>query len=405
MDGTLIVEIQRACGLSNSEYRLFDITSRILGCRRVRPYVNCKLQWGTATTGPQGTSFVEAPEDGSWFDWGGKLEFPVRADFWRASRFSISMEVLDKRELQGTLRGDSLIGTGEIFLDPNTVASTPQQGIELFRNGKSAGELILAIRMEAPDQAKAIMATSTSCPLTRVVHALAQVLRAPNAVELLMAARPTVLQLSEDAESEVHRLLKAWVQRFCQQTLQLSGVETDDHVISALWRLARSAQEIVACCAPSSTDDVPDIVVAWLKKFFSSCAGEQAQLNEERLRNLLTMREQTSAGHANPEDELLQMGVQVHNLNLENSMLQAVLARFKEAEQGSEDEIFTCEQIVQDGRAMPGLSVILRRSPGADTGFHVFVYHTVSIRQWQANCLCDPCTRAALRAEDILPVC
>ena len=142
-----------------------------------------------------------------------------------------------------------------------------------------------------------------------------------------------------------------------------------------------------------------------LKSFFSSCAGEQAQLNEERLRNLLTMREQTSAGHANPEDELLQMGVQVHNLNLENSMLQAVLARFKEAEQGSEDEIFTCEQIVQDGRAMPGLSVILRRSPGADTGFHVFIYHTVSIRQWQANCLCDPCTRAALRAEDILPVC
>ena len=35
-----------------------------------------------------------------------------------------------------------------------------------------------------------------------MVHALAQVLRAPNAVELLMAARPTVLQLSEDAESE-----------------------------------------------------------------------------------------------------------------------------------------------------------------------------------------------------------
>lgn len=398
----MIVEIQRACGLSNSEYRLFDVTSRILGCRRVRPYVNCKLQWGTAMTESRGTSFVEAPEDGSWFNWGGRLEFPVKADFWRASRFSISMEVLDKRELQGTLRGDSLIGTGEIFLDPNTVASTPQQGIELFRNGKSAGELILAVRMEAPDQARAIMAASTCCPLTRVVHALAQVLRAPNAVELLMAARPNILQLSEDAESEVHRLLKAWVQRFCQQTLQLSGVETDDQIISALWRLARSAQEIVACCAPSGTDDVPDIVVAWLKTFFSSCAGAEAQLNEERLRNLLTMREQTGAGHANPEEELLQMGVQVRNL--ESSMLPAVLARFQEAAQGSEDEVFTCEQIVQDGRALPGLSVILRRSPGADTGFHVFIYHTVSIREWQANSLIDPCTRAALRAEDILPV-
>ena len=35
-----------------------------------------------------------------------------------------------------------------------------------------------------------------------MVHALAQVLRAPNAVELLMAARPNILQLSEDAESE-----------------------------------------------------------------------------------------------------------------------------------------------------------------------------------------------------------
>ena len=198
-------------------------------------------------------------------------------------------------------------------------------------------------------------------------------------------------------------MFQAWVHRFCQQTLQLSGGETDEQTIGALWKLARSAQEIVACCVRSSTDDVQDIVVAWLRSFFTGCAGKEAHLNEARLRGLLTMREQTGAGHANPREELLRMGVNVDNLR--NDMQNAVLARFKEAEQGSEEEVFTCEQIVQDGRAMPGLSVVLRRCPGSDSGFNVFIYHTDSIRKWQANFSYDPCTRAALRAEDILPIC
>ena len=43
MDGTVYVEVQRANGLSNSEYRFGDITSKVLGCRRVRPYVNCRI--------------------------------------------------------------------------------------------------------------------------------------------------------------------------------------------------------------------------------------------------------------------------------------------------------------------------------------------------------------------------
>ena len=38
---------------------------------------------------------------------------------------------------------------------------------------------------------------------TSVVRALAQVLRAPNATDLLMAARPVTLQFSHDMEDEV----------------------------------------------------------------------------------------------------------------------------------------------------------------------------------------------------------
>ena len=202
--------------------------------------------------------------------------------------------------------------------------------------------------------------------------------------------------------AQVRGLFQGWVQRFCARTLQLNEQETDEKTIDALRQLVRSAQEIVACCIQNSTDDVQDVVVAWLKNIFSRCAGEEAHLNEPRLRSLLMMPQEPGTASVNPQEELRGMGVNTEILQSQSNVLHAVLARLREAEQSSEEEVFTCEQIVQDGRVMPGLSVVLRTSP---SGFHVFVYDTVSIRDWQGRNACDPCTRAALRAEDILPIC
>ena len=39
--------LKKSQELRTEEYRLFDLTSSLLGCRRIRPYVTCKVHWGT----------------------------------------------------------------------------------------------------------------------------------------------------------------------------------------------------------------------------------------------------------------------------------------------------------------------------------------------------------------------
>ena len=43
--------------------------------------------------------------------------------------------------------------------------------------------------------------------------------------------------------SEIHNLLSSWLSKFCQQSLRMTGEETDSAAIDALWQLARSAQD------------------------------------------------------------------------------------------------------------------------------------------------------------------
>ena len=64
-----------------------------------------------------------------------------------------------------------------------------------------------------------------------MAHALAQVLRAPNAVDLLMAARPPMLELSEDTESEVG----GWG---CRALLASTNTKSADPVAVALLLVA-----------------------------------------------------------------------------------------------------------------------------------------------------------------------
>lgn len=42
-----IMYLKKSQELRTEEYRLFDLTSSLLGCRRIRPYVTCKVHWGT----------------------------------------------------------------------------------------------------------------------------------------------------------------------------------------------------------------------------------------------------------------------------------------------------------------------------------------------------------------------
>lgn len=99
-----------------------------------------------------------------------------------------------------------------------------------------------------------------------------------------------VLIIYQLACAKVRNLLRPWLSKFCLQSLCLSGNEADESAIRSLWKLARSAQEIIACCAQlGEDDDVPGIVVQWLKNYFSNSAKVEADLNETRLRELLAM--------------------------------------------------------------------------------------------------------------------
>lgn len=79
----------------------------------------------------------------------------------------------------------------------------------------------------------------------------------------------------------------------------------------------------------------------------------------------------------------------------------AILARLRQAEAEEEEDIFTGEAFVRDGRAAEGLSAIVRRGLA---GVHVFLYDDASIRQWQQLRGTDPATRERFTARDIIPL-
>eukprot|EP00434_Breviolum_minutum_P019730 symbB.v1.2.017407.t1/scaffold1329.1/size125172/3 len=231
--------------------------------------------------------------------------------------------------------------------------------------------------------------------------------RQPGALEKLVASRPEAMKdMQEERLDAVRNLLRSWLSKFCQQSLRLTGDETDESAIDSLWQLARSAQEIIVCCTELRDDeDVPGIVVQWLRNYFFQCTNEEADLNEKRLRALLAMHQDPSAGNRqiDPWAHLQRYGATLPQESpLELAF--ALAARLEEAQRGNEMEVFTCEEIIQDGRLAPGMAAVVRRDPDAVRGLHVFIYEHSSIQNWQARCSNDPCTRCPLSANDIIRI-
>lgn len=404
MDGKLCVEVQQASGLCNSEYRFFDITSKLLGCRRIRPYITCKIRWGSQETETKRSPHIEA-ENGDAY-WGRKLLFALDQDFWKMQNFKVTVEAFDKRELQGALRGDSLIGRGELHLDSAQLGAAPQRKVPLTLRGQPAGELSLQFQIQAPQEALHIMAHSSHGSLAAAAKAFAQTLRQQGALDQLLASRPQVMwDMPQERLAAIHNLLGSWLSKFCQQSLRMTGDETDTTAIDALWQLARSAQEIIVCCTELAEDeDIPGIVVQWLRNYFSRCTHEDAELNETRLRALLAMHQDPSAGkrQIDPWARLQEYGARLPESS-PRDLAFALASRLEEAARGNEAEVFTCEDIVQNGRLTPGMAAVVRRDPDS-TGLHVFIYEHKSIVDWQAQCSNDPCTRCPLSAQDILRI-
>jgi len=211
--------------------------------------------------------------------------------------------------------------------------------------------------------------------------------------------------LPEAEEAEVRRMWRDWVVRFCKRTSQLKGDESDHEAVHHLSRLARSVQEIVAMCVWWQDDltDVQSLTVAWIQRFLGACAGDAEQpaaLDEARLCRLLRAH---GSGDGDPKLGLQELGANSLPESLPQEVALAIWLRVLEAQSGEEEELFTSEPLVADGRLRPGLAAVLRPAPSGGPP-HVFLYHADSIRRWQAQQKADPCTREALQARDILPL-
>ncbi|CAJ1361569.1 unnamed protein product [Effrenium voratum] len=371
MDGALLVEVKQGTGLQHSAYRFGDILSSALGARRIRPFISCRVLWANQRTTEQQTPYVEAG-NGAFALWNHTLVFPLSAAFWKTDSFKVSFEARDKRELQGALRGDSLIGCGELQVDLQQMGD--RQVTLRDAQGHASGELRVTLQLRAPEEALRVMSRSSSTPLAQAARAFAQTLHQSNALQRLKEARP------ERLDAGVNSLLESWLARFRKKGLGLSGRETDDEAINSLWQVARSAQEMIACYAQPG-EDIPGIAVHWLKNYFSRCTGAEAELNETRLRALLTMHQVDVSGQ-NPWDRLREIGATLSGV--EDAVALVLANRLEEAKRGAEEETFTQEEIIQKGRLIPGIAMVLRRDTAAQWGCHAFLYDHASIVQWQA---------------------
>eukprot|EP00438_Fugacium_kawagutii_P032304 Skav208262 [mRNA] locus=scaffold188:70310:79792:+ [translate_table: standard] len=296
----------------------------------------------------QSSPHIEAAENGFAY-WGRKLLFSLN-EAGRSHRLChsnlgnrsrVTVEAFDKRELQGALRGDSFIGRAELQVETAQLGSTPQRQVPLQTvKGQDAGQLFLGFQIFAPQEAFRIMAHSSDQSLAAAAKAFAQTLRQPGALDHLLAARPqpSAMRMRLDA---IRNLLRTWLGKFCEQSLRMSGDESDENAIDSLWQLARSAQDL-----------------GWWSR---KCASLPKESPEE--------------------------------------LAFALAARLEEAERGNE-----MEEIVQNGRLKAGMAAVVRSDSDATWGRHVFIYEHSSIVSWQAQDSSDPCTRCALSAGDIIRI-
>eukprot|EP00933_Yihiella_yeosuensis_P005934 TRINITY_DN110554_c0_g1_i1.p1 TRINITY_DN110554_c0_g1~~TRINITY_DN110554_c0_g1_i1.p1 ORF type:complete len:416 (-),score=88.22 TRINITY_DN110554_c0_g1_i1:255-1502(-) len=408
-NGELWILAVRGEGIHSPEYRVGDLTSKFLGLRSMRPYLRFTVALKNGTTSPsQQIKAQGMRSSGDNVSWNEAVVFPLSQQVWdeAISSLKLHVEAFDERTIQSAVRGDPFIGAGSITLGHAALRSSSDQFLELqSRDGRPRGQIVFRAGLRAPSAAFDVIAGSASRPLAEVVRALAQVLAQPGGVEGLIAARPDELkQLPSEKEEQIRHMLRSWIARFCKKGVQLNAAASDTEALSQLSRLARSAQEIVAMCLWWDNDaaDVTELTVEWLKRLFERTAGDNAVLNEARLRKLLQAGKREGG---DPRVGLRNFGITLPEA-LGEEVMSAILARVKEAAEGQEEDIFTSEPIVTaEGRVSQGLSAVVRgQGEDYDSQLHVFLYDFNSIRQWQAAQKSDPCTREELRARDIIRI-
>eukprot|EP00927_Polykrikos_kofoidii_P072960 TRINITY_DN69043_c0_g1_i1.p1 TRINITY_DN69043_c0_g1~~TRINITY_DN69043_c0_g1_i1.p1 ORF type:complete len:785 (-),score=108.91 TRINITY_DN69043_c0_g1_i1:68-2422(-) len=403
----ILVEVLTATNLRSPQYRFGDVTHNLIGCHReLRPYVEVSngsersvTRVVTACGGSAkfGEALILTPENGCC-----ELLNDVQ----------LKVAVYDARKIQSLVRGDPLIGVGSLLLSEVNFGLPQFRKVDLMRRGRTSGAVLLRAGTAAPRSAYTVLASSSTQPLADVVRALAVVLVQPQGVDALLRCRPDGI-LPSDTESgdiALRRALQSWIVRLNRLAQGLSGL-TEIVVSLRLTGLMRSAGQIVSACAATGTTaaEVRDLTARWFAGFPVIRDGNSAtslQAVDARLRHIIecAMNDRvTSACTAvSPEERLRRMGVALPE-KVSQSVAFAVLARLLEAQETSEEEMFTGTTLVQNERVAPGLGAVLRFGRDGSVA-HVFLYDLELIREWQSTKGWDPITSELLDEADIWPL-
>mmetsp|Transcript_81812 Transcript_81812/g.162371 ORF Transcript_81812/g.162371 Transcript_81812/m.162371 type:complete len:694 (-) Transcript_81812:176-2257(-) len=397
---TIQVEVFTADGLKNPEYRLGDISSRIVvGNPLIKPYAEASCAGHTKRT-----RVVQATRGGQ-AKFGEALLFLVPLaldnDIYDEG-VKIELAVFDNRDVQAVLRGDPLVGKGSLEFDGKSLATSARHQVDLLRGGKCHGTLTVRVGVLAPQQSFAALTDMSQRPLAEVAAALARVLAQPHGVDTILDARPSALTLPSHAVG-LRETVHKWVVRLVRETRHLNGL-SDDDALSHLGRMMRSAHNIVGLCVPcdAQDDDIQDLTAQWVRNIISRCCGTAegrpgSMVNQTRLRLLLEAGQSEDVTYA--WERLEGFGASLpEGTPLET--VSDVVHRLQEAESTEEEEIFTGREIIQSRRVTPGLAAVVRRREGPGPS-HVFFYDHKSIVTWTRQHMTDPSTREPLEIGQI----
>lgn len=389
------VEILTAENLGSPEYRVGDFTSSLFGGKKkLSPYVEVTYGLEHAQT-----RVLEGISNGR-ADFGEVLSFPYRSNSSEGQRVEFS--VFDARQVQAVVRGDPMIGKASLHVTQEAFSGSAQtQTVQLVRDGKQQGTLLVRVGVLAPQVAYAALQGSKDRPLAEVALAMAQVLAQPHGVDVLLKAMPRQSRSGQGAdEVDLRQTLKAWIIRLKAAAERSKGFG-EEAALKHFARMARSAQQILAAVNEDSDgDEIVTKTATWVRQLIMMCTpeGQAPNLDEARLLRLL---QAGRSSDGDPLEILMKYGVAVPE-ETPAEIVEAVAVRLREAEACEEEEIFTGVQIVENGFIAQGMAAVTHL--GRSGRVHVFLYDLESIKKWQAERGSDPNTRERIRASDILPL-
>mmetsp|Transcript_21032 Transcript_21032/g.66443 ORF Transcript_21032/g.66443 Transcript_21032/m.66443 type:complete len:635 (+) Transcript_21032:95-1999(+) len=292
----------------DSSWRLGDWwTKGVLG--QVRPYA--VVSFGDQTERTKTLKVALGARNGCAAHFDRRFVFSLDS---RPDLEEVHVAVYDERTMQSVLRGDPLVGHTTVTLKKDDVGTLVRERVDLKREGmeESSGWLKVQYRIMEREVAGRILLTSGDHALAKVIRAIADVLRAPDGLQQVLDARPTVVvtpsSLFVDREGDARRKLSSLMDDLFSQADAIQD-ESDEEILQRLAPLSRGILTFVAESGGAEESEPLEVAMQWMRTFITKCAEAAAgpdetptHLNQERLRRFFTYA-QMDAGCLVPVDK------------------------------------------------------------------------------------------------------